>query len=246
MILLPAVDIRGGRAVRLRQGRFDEETVYAEDPLAAARRFVSAGAKVLHVVDLDGARDGTPANLAELERIAGGAGVPVQFGGGLRSIDSIEAALKAGAGWMVVGTAAYSDPDFLAEAIGDYGPRLIVSVDVREGKVALSGWTEQTELSAEDMIAQLQDRGVTRFVYTNADRDGMLEGVALDEVRRISEVVRDRFLLSGGVGSLDDLRALRDLRLENLAGVIVGKALYEARFTVREAQAELEAPPASG
>ena len=245
MILMPAVDIRGGRAVRLRQGQFDDETVYADDPLEAARAFVGAGAKFLHVVDLDGARDGQPANLAHLERIASGVRAPVQYGGGLRSLGSIKAALKAGAGWVVVGTAAYTEPDFLTEALQGYSPRLIVATDVRGGKVSLSGWTEQTEVAPEELIDRLQDQGVTKFLYTNADRDGMLEGVGLEEVRRISEVVRGRFIVSGGVGSLDDLRALRDLALPNLSGVIVGKALYEGRFTVAEAQAALDAPPGS-
>ncbi len=245
MILMPAVDIRDGRAVRLRQGRFDDETVYSDDPLEAARAFVEAGASFLHVVDLDGARRGEPANLAQLERIVTGIRTPVQYGGGLRSIDSIKAALKAGAGWVVVGTAACTDPDFLAAMVQQYLPRLIVAVDVRGGKVSLSGWTEQTELAPEELIERLQGQGVTKFLYTNADRDGLLEGVGLDEVRRISEVVRGRFLVSGGVGSLDDLRALRDLQLPNLSGVIVGKALYEGRFTVAEAQAELTAPQPS-
>ena len=245
MILMPAVDIRGGRAVRLRQGQFDDETVYADDPREAARTFVDAGAKFLHVVDLDGAREGRPANLDQLVRIVNDVQVPVQYGGGLRSLDSIKAALEAGAGWVVVGTAAYSDPEFLVETIQGYAPRLIVAVDVRGGKVSLSGWTEQTDVTAEELIDSLQDRGVTKFLYTNVDRDGMLEGMNLDEARWISEVVRGRFILSGGVGSLDDLRALRDLELPNLMGVIVGKALYEARFTVAEAQAELAAPPRS-
>jgi phosphoribosylformimino-5-aminoimidazole carboxamide ribotide isomerase len=245
MILLPAVDIRGGRAVRLRQGQFDDETVYADDPLEAARRFVEAGARFLHVVDLDGARDGQPTSLEQLERLVSGVRVPVQYGGGLRSLGAIKAALAAGAGWVVVGTAAYTDTDFLREAVQAYGPRLIVAVDVREGKVSLSGWTEQTEMSPEELIERLHGQGVTKFIYTNADRDGMLEGVGLDEVRRISEVIRGRFIVSGGVGSLDDLRALRDLKLGNLTGVIVGKALYEGRFTVAEAQAELGAPPHS-
>ena len=241
MILMPAVDIRGGRAVRLRQGQFDDETVYADDPLEAARAFVAGGARFLHVVDLDGAREGRPVNLNQLERIVNGIRAPVQYGGGLRSLDSIKAALRAGAGWVVVGTAAYSDPDFLVEAVQGYGPRLIVAVDVRGGKVSLSGWTEQTDVTAEGLIDRLQDQGVTKFLYTNADRDGMLEGVNLDEVRWISELVRGRFILSGGVGSLEDLHALRELELPNLTGVIVGKALYEGRFTVAEAQAELAA-----
>jgi len=244
MILLPAVDIRDGRAVRLRQGRFDDETVYADDPLEAARSFVEAGARYLHVVDLDGARAGEPANLEQLERIAGELAVPVQYGGGLRSLQSVRAALSAGATRVVIGTAAYGDAELLQTAVETWRQRVLVAVDVRGGHVSVSGWTRETRMRPEELIARLQQQGATRFVYTNADRDGMLEGVDLDEVRRISDAVRGRFIISGGIGSLADLEALRDLRLLNLAGVISGKALYEGRFTVRAARDVLETRPA--
>jgi phosphoribosylformimino-5-aminoimidazole carboxamide ribotide isomerase len=240
VILLPAVDIRDGKAVRLRQGHFDEETVYADDPLEAARSFVDAGARFLHVVDLDGARGGEPVNLHHVERIAGELDVPVELGGGLRSIASIRRALKAGAARVVLGTAAFSDPELLDEALSAFTSRILVGVDVRAGKVSVSGWTRATQTSGEDAIRLMQQRGVTRFVYTNVDRDGMLDGPDLDELRRVGEAVRGRFLYSGGIGSLEDLRALRELRLVNLAGVISGKALYEGRFGVAEGQAELD------
>ena len=236
MILLPAVDIRGGKAVRLRQGRFDDETVYADDPLTAARSFVDAGARFLHVVDLDGARAGQPGNLHHLEKIRDGLDVPVQYGGGLRSIASIRAALRAGADRVVVGTAAYTDPDFLDEALATFRGRILVAVDVRGGQVSVAGWTRETQTRGEDVIARLQQRGASRFVYTNVDRDGMLDGPDVEEVRRVAEAVRGRFLYSGGIGSLEDLDRLRSLRLLNLAGVISGKALYEGRFGVREGQ----------
>jgi len=245
VILLPAIDIRDGKAVRLRQGRFEDETVYADDPLEAARSFVAAGARYLHVVDLDGARDGEPANLHHLKRIAREAGVPVQYGGGLRSVMSVRKALAAGAERVVVGTAAYNDADFLAEALECWDPRVLVAVDVRGGHVSVSGWTRETKMRGEELIARLQEQGARRFVYTNADRDGMLDGVDPEEVKRIAGAVRGRFIMSGGVGSVEDLRVLRDMRLVNLAGVISGKALYEGRFTVREGLAELEAPPCS-
>ncbi|MEJ7817120.1 MAG: 1-(5-phosphoribosyl)-5-[(5-phosphoribosylamino)methylideneamino]imidazole-4-carboxamide isomerase [Thermoleophilaceae bacterium] len=243
MILLPAVDIRDGRAVRLRQGRFDDETVYADDPLEAARSFVQAGARYLHVVDLDGAREGEPANLHHLQRIAKELGTPVQYGGGLRSLPAIRSALAAGAERVVVGTAAYTDASFLEEALATWTHRVVVGVDVRGGRVAVSGWTRETQMLPEQLIDRLQDQGASRFVYTNADRDGMLEGVDVDEVKKISEAVRGRLIWSGGVASIDDMRALRDLRLVNLTGVISGKALYEGRFTVADAQAELDARP---
>jgi phosphoribosylformimino-5-aminoimidazole carboxamide ribotide isomerase len=240
MILLPAVDIRDGRAVRLRQGRFDDETVYADDPLEAARSFVEAGARFLHVVDLDGAREGEPVNLHHVERIAAELGVPVEVGGGLRSIASIRRALATGAARVVLGTAAFTDPDLLDEALSAFTSRILVGVDVRGGYVSVAGWTRETQVPGEDAIRRMQARGATRFVYTNVDRDGTLDGLDLDEVRRVSEAVRGRFLISGGIGSLADLVALHDLRLLNLAGVISGKALYEGRFGVAEGQAALD------
>ena len=240
MILLPAVDIRDGKAVRLRQGRFDEETVYADEPFEAARSFVEAGARFLHLVDLDGAREGEPVNLRHVERIAKGLPVPVELGGGLRSIASVRRALAAGVDRVVLGTAAFTDSELLDEALSAFTSRVLVGVDVRGGRVAVAGWTRETQMRGEDAIRRMQGRGATRFVYTNVDRDGMLEGPDLDEVRRVGEAVRGRFLYSGGIGSVDDLRALRRLRLLNLAGVISGKALYEGRLGVREGQEALE------
>ena len=239
MILLPAVDIRDGKAVRLRQGHFDEETVYADDPLEAARSFVEAGARFLHVVDLDGAREGEPLNLEHVRRITTELEVPVEVGGGLRSIASIRRALGAGASRVVLGTAAFTDPDLLDEALSAFTSRILVGVDVRGGMVSVAGWTRETQVRGEDAIRRMQQRGATRFVYTNVDRDGMLEGPDLDEVKRVSEAVRGRFLYSGGIASIEDLRALRSLRLLNLGGVISGKALYEGRFAVRDGQEAL-------
>lgn len=238
MILYTAIDILEGKAVRLAQGEFDARTVYDADPAEAARRWVQAGARVLHVVDLDGARSGAPANLAHVERIAA-IGVPVQVGGGLRSIRTVRDALGAGAARVVLGTAAYRDVDFLDETVAEYGDRVIVSVDARGGMLAASGWTEQTELPAETAIERLGHRGVRSFVYSSIERDGMLTGPDLDEVQRVAGAVRGRFIYSGGVSSVADLEALAALRQVNLAGVIVGKALYEGRFTVQEGQAAL-------
>jgi phosphoribosylformimino-5-aminoimidazole carboxamide ribotide isomerase len=240
LILLPAIDIRDGHAVRLEQGRFDRETVYDTDPLDAARKWVEAGATQLHVVDLDGARDGEPKNLDHLRRIANELQVPVQYGGGLRSLVSVREALAAGAARVVLGTAAYTDLDFLDDALATWGVRVVVAIDVRGGHVSVSGWTKTTQMLAADVIRRMQSRGVRQFVYTNADRDGMLNGPDLDEVREIAGVIRGRFIYSGGIASLDDLRALKELRLVNLAGVISGKALYEGRFTIEEAQELLQ------
>ena len=240
MILYPAIDISEGQAVRLAQGDFDERTVYKDSPLEAARAWVEAGARWLHVVDLDGARSGSPKSLEHLERIAGELPVPVQYGGGLRSLPAVRDALRAGAARVILGTAAYTDVDFLDDVVNAYQDRLIVSVDARGGNVATAGWTETTQMPADDVIRRLRDRGVKQFVYSNIDRDGMLSGVDLEEVRRIASVVRGRFLYSGGVGALDDLRGIVGLRQVNLAGVIVGKALYENAFTIEAAQAILD------
>ena len=239
MILYPAIDIQGGRAVRLVQGRFEDETVYRDDPLDAARDWVEAGARALHVVDLDGAREGEPRSLEHLARITEACRVPVQYGGGLRSIAAVEGAFDAGAERVILGTAAFRDVDLLDEAVQRFGNRAIVSVDVRGGHVATAGWTETTELPAPEAIRRLQDRGVRGFVYTDADRDGMLDGPDLDDVRAIAEAVRGRFVYSGGIGSLDHLSALARLRLVNLAGVISGKALYERKFELAAGQQAL-------
>ena len=240
MILYPAIDIMDGQAVRLVEGVFEDATTYHADPLDAAKSWVDAGARFLHVVDLDGARSGEPKSIEHLRRIVNGTGVPVQYGGGLRSITAVRDALRAGAERAVVGTAAFRDVDFLDDILRTFGPRIVVSVDVRNGMISTSGWTQTTQMPAADAIRRLTDRGVRSFVYTNVDRDGMLEGPDLDEVRRIASVVRGRFLYSGGIGSLDDLRAIAGLRRVNIAGVITGKAVYEGRFTIAEAQAILD------
>jgi phosphoribosylformimino-5-aminoimidazole carboxamide ribotide isomerase len=235
MRLYPAIDIAEGKAVRLVKGDFDAKTVYDDDPLDAARGWVAQGARHLHVVDLDGARSGSPQNLDHLERMSRELDVPIQYGGGLRDLAAVRAALRAGATRVVLGTAAFRDVDFLDDALAAWGERVVVSVDVRGGKVSAAGWTETTQMPADDAIRRLQDRGVRQFVYTNVDKDGMLEGLDMEEVAWIASIVRGRFLISGGIGSLADLEGLVGLRQVNLAGAIVGKALYEQRFTVPEA-----------
>jgi phosphoribosylformimino-5-aminoimidazole carboxamide ribotide isomerase len=237
VILLPAIDILDGRAVRLTRGDFDAPTVYRDDPLAAARAWVEAGARWLHVVDLDGARSGHPVNLEALERIAGELGVPVQCGGGLRSREAIDAALAAGARRVVVGTAAYRDPDLLEAVLAAHGDAVAVAVDVREGRVSVAGWTEDAGEAPEAVLARLGALGVHTFVYTDVDRDGVLSGPDADSLGGLLSGVDGDLIYSGGVGSLDHLRELAGLPL---AGVIVGKALYEGRFSVGEAQLVLE------
>ena len=241
MILLPAVDILEGKTVRLEKGSFDSRTVYDADPLDAARRWVDSGARMLHIVDLDGARAGTPRHLELVSRIANAVEVPIELGGGLRTPEAVDEAVAAGAARVVLGTAAYRDVDFLDEVLGRHGDRVVVSIDARNGSLAAEGWTEQTDIPDESVVAHFGARGVRRFIYSSIERDGMLSGPDLDSVRRIASAVRGSFVYSGGVSSLDDLRALAELRQVNLAGVIVGKALYEQRFDLGEAQRALQA-----
>jgi phosphoribosylformimino-5-aminoimidazole carboxamide ribotide isomerase len=241
VILYPAIDILDGCAVRLVKGDFEARKVYDEDPLEAARGWVEAGARFLHVVDLDGAKDGYPQNLGHLSRIVSELGVPVQFGGGLRFQQAIEDVFTAGAARVILGTAAFTDLSLLTQALGTWPGKVLVSVDVRGGRVSTDGWTETIDGNTEGVIAGLQNHGVRELVYTNVDRDGMLEGPDLEEVRRVAGAVQGSMIYSGGIGSLADLEGLKALGEPALAGVIVGKALYEQRFTVEQALTVLEA-----
>jgi phosphoribosylformimino-5-aminoimidazole carboxamide ribotide isomerase len=241
LILFAAIDIRDGKAVRLVQGDYEKEKAYDDDPVVAARRWVDGGAGWLHVVDLDGARAGEPVNLEHLRRIVAAVSVPVQLGGGLRDSKKVEEAISSGVERVILGTAAVRDPD-MAEAIAAaHGDRVVASVDARSGKVAAEGWTEESELGATEVIEELSRRGIRRFVYTPVDVDGLMEGPDLDSLREVARATDGEVIYSGGIGSLDDLRAVAGLGLENVEGVIVGRALYEQRFSVAEAQAALGA-----
>ncbi len=241
MILYPAIDILGGNAVRLVKGDFDASKVYDQDPLAAARRWVEEGAEHLHMVDLDGARAGHPVNLEHVRRVASELDVPVQLGGGLRTLEAISEALAAGVERVILGTAAFTDPDLLERALERHGPgRVVVSVDIREGRVTTEGWTKAVDVSASEVFAELIARGVRELAYTNVDRDGMLDGVSRDDVVWVARAATGGHLIySGGIGGLEDLRMLAALGEPSLSGVIVGKALYEERFTVAQARATL-------
>jgi phosphoribosylformimino-5-aminoimidazole carboxamide ribotide isomerase len=241
LILFPAIDIRDGKAVRLIQGDYEKETKYDDDPVVAARRWVDGGAAWLHVVDLDGARAGEPVNLEHVRRIVAAVNVPVQLGGGLRDSKKVEQAFSSGVERIVLGTAAVRNPE-MAEAIAAaHGDRVVASVDARSGKVAAEGWTEESELGATEVIAGLTERGIRRFVYTPVDVDGLMEGPDLDSLREAARATDGEVIYSGGIGSLDDLRAVARLGLENVEGVIVGRALYEQRFGITEARATLGA-----
>jgi len=239
VILYPAIDILDGTVVRLVQGDFERSTRYAAQPLDAARDWAAAGARWLHVVDLDGARAGEPVNLESVAAIAAETGLPVQFGGGLRSAAAVDAAFAAGVSRAVLSTAAFTDRELLDETIAAHAERIAVSIDVRGGMVSTAGWTQTGTLAATDAAAELSARGVRSFIYTDIDRDGMLGGPALNDIVRVTDSVEGEVIYSGGVGSLEDLEALASLRHPRLAGVIAGKALYEGRFTVAEGQEAL-------
>lgn len=237
MILYPAIDIRGGSAVRLMQGDYERETIYDADPVDAAKRWASEGAEFLHVVDLDGAKAGEPRNLEAVSRVAATVGCPIQVGGGLRDAESVTSVLEAGAERVVIGTAALRDPDFLAAALDRHGDRVVVSVDARDGRVSLAGWTETSDLDVAAAVAELAGRGASRFLCTAIEVDGTMEGPALSELARICGATQAQVIASGGVGDLSHLEALREASKQapNLEGAIVGRALYERRFTVGEA-----------
>ncbi len=242
MILYPAIDIRDGHAVRLTRGDYAQETVYDDDPAEAARRWLDQGARALHVVDLDGARSGQPENLEHVRRIAAKAAVPVQVGGGLRDAEAVTAALEAGADRVVLGTAALAEPELVEALAADHGQRIVVGVDARRGQVAVEGWERETHATPAESVSDLASRGVRRFVFTPVEVDGTLAGPGMHELQEVAHTAADAgvaLIYSGGVGSLDDLRELRGTALESLEGVIVGRALYEGRFTVGEGQAAL-------
>jgi phosphoribosylformimino-5-aminoimidazole carboxamide ribotide isomerase len=239
VILYPAIDIRGGQAVRLLQGDYDRETAYDADPVDAAMRWASEGARFLHVVDLDGARAGEPRNLEAVRRIAATVECPIQVGGGLRDAVSVAAVLDAGAERVVIGTAALKDPEFLDAMIEAYGERIVVSVDARKGRVALEGWTEAGEEGVVEAVAALSERGVARFLCTAIEVDGTMEGPALDELARIAAATEAQLIASGGVGDLTHLESLARESPANVDGAIVGRALYERKFTVAEGIAAL-------
>lgn len=236
MIVIPAIDILDGRAVRLHRGDYGSSRVYEDDPLTAATRWVEQGAEVLHVVDLDGAREGRPVNLSRIGDIASDLGVPVQAGGGIRDLASVSGLLEAGVSRVVVGTAAIRDPKFLAEAIEiDGSDRIVVAVDSRAGEVSVEGWTEGSGIPVSDAVADLGGRGATRFLFTAIETDGTMQGPDIESLNAVASATPHPVIASGGVGTLSDLEQLSAESSGNVEAVIVGKALYEGRFTVAEA-----------
>lgn len=235
MLILPAIDLLGGRCVRLFQGDYRQETVYDEDPCRVAQEFAMQGAEILHVVDLDGARSGTPANLELVSAICHAVKIPVQFGGGVRSLDTARRALDLGVHRVVIGSKLLAEPEFAEAIFAALGESAAAGIDAREGRVAVSGWTEHSDVAAEDLARRIEALGAHRFIVTDIARDGALRGPNLDFLRTMAGAVRGKVIASGGVSSLEDIRAIASLQAPNLEGVIVGRAIYEGKFTVVDA-----------
>ncbi|GAB4244301.1 MAG: 1-(5-phosphoribosyl)-5-[(5-phosphoribosylamino) methylideneamino]imidazole-4-carboxamide isomerase [Thermoleophilia bacterium] len=240
MRLFPAIDIQNGRCVRLRRGDFADATVFGDDPIEVAAYWVGEGATHLHVVDLDGAREGELRNFAIVRRIAEVVQVPVQFGGGVRGTAALQEVEQSLVARLVIGTSALHDEVFLERALDTWGSRLIVAVDAEGGYVRTHGWLRKSGMSVESFVRQLAHRGVREILYTDIARDGMLNGVNLAGLRQVAEAADLEVIASGGVTTPADLRALKQLEPLGVTGVIVGRALYEGRFTVTQAREILE------
>ena len=236
MLIIPAIDLKDGRCVRLRQGRKDEVKVYDGDPVEIARGFEDAGARMLHVVDLDGAfADSNSRNRKVARRIIRALEIPVQFGGGLRAVTDVQQLIEYGAAQVVIGTLAAESPETLEKFVQLFGFRICVGIDARDGQVLTRGWEKQVKLSASDLARRVADAGVDRIVYTDVARDGTLEGVNVEQTCAIARESGLRVTASGGVATLSDLERLRAASSCGVDSVIVGKALYEGRFTLQEA-----------
>jgi phosphoribosylformimino-5-aminoimidazole carboxamide ribotide isomerase len=230
MILFPAIDLKGGEAVRLEQGDMARATVFHRDPAAQAQAFVRQGFKYLHVVDLDGAFAGRPVNAQAVERILATVTMPVQLGGGVRDMATVEGWLGKGVRRVIIGTAAVRDPALVKQAAKAFPGRVAVGLDARDGKVAVAGWAETSELTALDIARRFEDAGVAAIIYTDIARDGLLKGLNLDATIALADAIAIPVIASGGLASLDDIRALLEPRARRLEGAIAGRALYDGRL----------------
>jgi phosphoribosylformimino-5-aminoimidazole carboxamide ribotide isomerase len=235
-LIFPAIDLKGGKVVRLQQGRADAVTVYSDDPVAVAKRWEDEGARYLHVVDLDGAFAGEPRNWDLVQEIIKAVQIPVQLGGGLRCRAHVQEALDMSVTRVVLGTKACDSPDFVSALVDDFGPRIVVGIDARDGFVAVKGWTEKTKLSAIEFAGQINQLGVANIIFTDVSTDGMLTGPNYPAISSVCAAVKCNVIASGGVASLEDVRRLQHLTEErpNLVGVIIGKALYDGRVDLKQ------------
>jgi phosphoribosylformimino-5-aminoimidazole carboxamide ribotide isomerase len=243
MIILPAIDLKGGRCVRLEQGKPDREKVYSGDPAEVARSWERQGAQWLHVVDLDGAFAGEPRNLDSLGAIREAINIPIQFGGGNRTLDTLALVFDVGVDRVVLGTAALESPDFLSEACAAFGKKIVVGIDAQNGKVAVKGWSDVTDIDAVEFGREASARGAGLIVYTDISRDGMLSGPNTEALKTMAEGVSIPVIASGGISSPADVAAISRLAPGRIVAMIIGKALYEESFTLRRA---LDIAAASG
>ena len=234
MLIIPAIDLKDGRCVRLFQGDMDKETVYFENPLDAAKHWLDQGASFLHLVDLNGAVEGRPVHTKEVFAICQLAGLSVELGGGLRSIEAVQAALDLGVSRVVIGTAAYDNSELLRGLCEKFPGKVVVGIDARGGKVAVKGWKETTAMDAVELARRCERDGATRIIYTDISRDGASGGVNVDETLKMARAVKIPVIASGGVAALEDIRKLRPLEPQGVEGVIVGRALYAGAFTLRD------------
>lgn len=237
MLLFPAIDLKEGKAVRLAQGRMEDSTVYADDPVEVAKNFERQGAKYLHVVDLNGAFAGKPVNDEVIRKIVGNVSLKIQVGGGIRTLERITELLDLGVERVILGTIAYKDPALVAQAASQYGERIVVGIDARDGFVAVQGWAEATEMRAVDLAKAMKDAGIQRVVFTDISRDGMLKGPNIESTVQLAKETGLQVIASGGIASLEDIRQLQQESLKGVSieGAITGKALYSGAFTLREA-----------
>lgn len=240
MLIIPAIDIRGGRCVRLFQGDYGKETVYGEDPVAMAERWVAEGAKFLHLVDLDGARDGIPHNEGTILAIAKKTQVPVQVGGGIRDLSTAEDYLSGGIRRIILGTAVLANPDFLNKACTRWPGRVAVDIAAKEGKAAISGWIKITDVMAIDLAKECEKAGASAIIYTDILRDGAQKGVNLQATREIARALKIPTIASGGISTIEDIETLLPLESDGVSAVIVGRALYAGTLILSEAIARAE------
>jgi len=237
MLVIPAIDLKEGKCVRLEQGLMEKDTVYSDDPGAQARLWQEQGAELLHIVDLDGAFAGEPKNRGAIEAILGAIDIPAQLGGGIRDLETIEAYLKLGLSRVIIGTAAQRNPELVAEACRRFPGQIVVGIDAKNGMVAVQGWAEVTDVTAVELARTFEDFGVAAIIYTDISRDGMMQGPNLEATRALADAVAIPIIASGGVSRLQDIENLMEIEASGVAGVITGKAIYSGALDLAEAVA---------
>jgi phosphoribosylformimino-5-aminoimidazole carboxamide ribotide isomerase len=245
MLLIPAIDLKDGHCVRLKQGAMDDATVFSEDPAAMARHWIEQGARRLHLVDLNGAFAGKPKNEPAIKEILKEVGdeIPVQLGGGIRDLDTIERCLDDGISYVIIGTAAVKNPGFLHDACTAFAGHIIVGLDAKDGKVAVDGWSKMTGHDVIDLAKKFEDYGVEAVVYTDIGRDGMMSGVNVDATVKLAQSLRIPVIASGGIASIKDIKALCEVESEGVMAAITGRAIYEGKLDFQKAQVEADKLP---